>query len=100
MSENYLPNEMMVQFASMMKAAMPTVKTNKNGYEVRTKILEMAQTQAWQNYNSQLGQFKTSISKDGDEIVTRVEMPVIPGTQDVLETAKKFYEFVNNTGGN
>ena len=30
------------QFADMMKAAMPQVKANKNGYEIRTKVLEAA----------------------------------------------------------
>lgn len=30
-------------FADMMKTAMPQVKANKNGYEIRTKVLEMAQ---------------------------------------------------------
>ena len=31
------------EIADMFKAAMPKVTTNKNGYEIRTKVLEMAQ---------------------------------------------------------
>ena len=83
------------QFADMMKAAMPTVKTNKNGYELRTKVLEFAQNNVWQDYHAKLGQFETSVTKDGDEIVTTVEMPQVPGAEQVLETANKFYEFVS-----
>jgi len=40
------------QFAEFMKAAMPTVKPNKNGYEIRTKVLEFAQNQVWQDFQS------------------------------------------------
>ena len=83
------------QFADMMKAAMPTVKPNKNGYEIRTKILEMAQTQAWQDYHAKWGAFETSVAKEGDEVVTKVSMPEVPGADAVLEAAEKFYAFVN-----
>ena len=31
------------EVAEMFKAAMPKITTNKNGYEIRTKVLEMAQ---------------------------------------------------------
>ena len=85
------------QFADMMKAAMPKVQTNKNGYEIRTKVLEFAQNQAWQDYHAKWGQFGTTVKKDGDEVVTEVTMPEVPGADQVLETAQKFYDFV---GGN
>ena len=68
---------------------------NKNGYEIRTKVLEMAQNNIWQDYHAKLGAFETTIKKDGDEIVTKVEMPEVPGTDAVLEAADKFYKFVN-----
>lgn len=85
------------QFAEMMKSAMPQVqKTSKNGFEIRTKVLEFAQTQAWQDYHAKWGQFETTVVKDGDEVVTTVEMPEVPGADAVLETANKFYEFVSN----
>jgi len=83
------------QFAEMMKVAMPQVKTNKNGYEIRTKVLEMAQSQAWQDYHAKFYGYETSIKKDGDEVVTEVKMPEVPGADAVLEAANKFYEFVN-----
>ena len=83
------------EIADMFKQAMPKVTTNKNGYEIRTKVLEMAQNQAWQYYHTKWGQFETSVSKEGDEVVTKVAMPDVPGVDQVLEAAEKFYDFVN-----
>ena len=88
------------QFAETMKSMMPAapvVKANKNGYEIRTKVLEFAQNQTWQDYHAKLGAFETSVTKEGDEVVTKVEMPQVPGTETVLETAQKFYDFVSGT---
>lgn len=83
------------QFAEMMKSAMPQVKANKNGYEIRTKVLEFAQNQAWQDYHAKWGQFETTVKKDGDEVVTEVTMPEVPGAEKVLEAANMFYDFVS-----
>ena len=82
------------EMADFMKSFTPTVKTNKNGYEIRTKILEMAQNEMWNDYHAKFGAWSTSIAKDGEEIVTKVEMPTVPGVSEVLETAEKFYSFV------
>ena len=38
------------EIADMFKQAMPKVNTNKNGYEIRTKVLEMAQNNVWYPY--------------------------------------------------
>ncbi len=67
------------QFADMMKSAMPQVKTNKHGYEIRTKVLEFAQNNVWQDYHAKWGQFETSMNKDGDEVDTEVSMPEVTG---------------------
>jgi hypothetical protein len=83
------------EIADMFKQAMPKVTTNKNGYEIRTKVLEFAQNQAWQDYHAKLGAFQTSVTKEGDEVVTKVEMPEVPGADKVIETANMFYDFVN-----
>jgi len=85
------------QMAEVMKTMMPQVKPNKNGYEIRTKVLEFAQNQVWQDFNAKWGQFETSVSKDGDEVVTKVEMPEVPGADAVLDAANKFYDFVSGT---
>ena len=84
------------QMTEMFKAAMPHVKPNKNGYELRTKVLEFAQSQTWQDYYAKWGQFETKVTKEGDEVVTTVTLPEVPGADAVLETAQKFYDFVSN----
>jgi hypothetical protein len=83
------------EIADMFKAAMPKISTNANGYEIRTKVLEMAQNNVWQDYHAKLGAFETAITKEGDEVVTKVKMPEVPGADQVLDAANKFYEFVN-----
>ena len=35
------------EMADFMKSFTPQIKYNKNGYEIRTKILEMAQNEMW-----------------------------------------------------
>jgi len=83
------------EIADMFKQAMPKVTTNKNGYEIRTKVLEMAQSNVWQDYHAKLGAYETSVTKEGDEVVTKVAMPEVPGVDAVMEAAEKFYAFVN-----
>ena len=83
------------EIADMFKQAMPKVNTNKNGYEIRTKVLEMAQNNVWQDYDAKLGAYQTSVVKEGDEVVTTVKMPDVPGADAVLEAAEMFYDFVN-----
>ena len=83
------------QFAEVMKSAIPQVKTNKNGYEIRTKVLEFAQNNVWQDYHAKWGQYETTVKKDGDEVVTEVTMPEVPGAEKVLEAANMFYDFVS-----
>lgn len=78
-----------------MKQFVPQVTFNKNGYEIRAQVLEMAQQQLWQDYNAKFGAFSTSISKEGDQVVTKVEMPTVPGVDQVVAAAEKFYAFVN-----
>jgi hypothetical protein len=85
------------QFADMMKSVMPQVKANKNGYEIRTKVLEFAQGQVWQDYHAKFTGYEMAVTKEGDEVVTKVEMPTVPGAEAVLETAQKFYDFVSGT---
>jgi len=59
----------------------------------------MAQNNIWNDYHAKLGQFETTVAKDGDEVVTTVTMPEVPGADAVLEAAEKFYEFVNGKPG-
>jgi len=52
--------------ADFMKSFTPQVKYNKNGYEIRTKILEMAQNEMCNDYHTKFGAWSTSIAKDGE----------------------------------
>jgi hypothetical protein len=81
--------------AEQVKAAMPKVNFNANGYEIRTKVLEMAQNQAWQDYHAKFAGYELAVTKEEGEVVTKVAMPTVPGADQVLEAAQKFYAFVN-----
>lgn len=93
MTENI--TKQFTEAAEKVKQFVPQVSFNKNGYEIRAQMLEMAQQQLWQDYQAKWGAFSTSISKDGSDVVTKVEMPTVPGVEQVLEAAEKFYAFVN-----
>lgn len=92
MSNTTTPQDFLNQIAS----AMPQIKTNKNGYEIRAQVLELANQSVWNDYYARLGQYETSITREGSEVVTSVKMPEVPGVSDVLEAAEKFYGFINN----
>jgi hypothetical protein len=82
--------------AEMVKDMMPKVTTNKNGYEIRTKVLELAQGQVWQDYHAKFAGYEMAVTKEGEEVVTKVELPQVPGADAVLDAANKFYAFVNS----
>ena len=85
------------EFTEMFKAAMPKVTHNKNGYEIRTEVLKLASVSVWKDYYAKWDQYSTSITREGDEVVTKVTLPDVPGTEEVLEAADKFYAFINNS---
>jgi hypothetical protein len=76
----------------------PIFTTNKNGYEIRTEVLGLAKDQVWNDYHAKYGAWETTVKKEGDEIVTTVAMPDVPGVSAVLDAAEKMYLFV--TGNN
>ena len=85
------------EVAEMFKAAMPKITTDKNGYEIRTKVLEMAQGNIWNDYHAKFAGWEQTVKRDQDtgEVTMNVQMPDVPGTEAVLEAAEKFYAFVN-----
>ena len=85
------------EMSKMMPAQMPKMKFNKTGYEIRANMLEMAQNQMWQDYHAKFGAWEATVKKEGDEMVTTVEFPESPSTEMILETANKFYDFVNKS---
>jgi len=91
--------EQMQKMAEQFKPQLPEVKFNKNGYEIRTQVLEMAkQFTEFEHSQKWLG-FETSTKRDPQtgQIISKVDMPEIPGVDKVLDTAEKFYDFINNT---
>ena len=85
------------EIADMFKQAMPKVNTNKNGYEIRTKVLEMAQGNVWNDYHTKFAGWEQTVKRDAEtgEVVTTVTLPEVPGADAVMETAERFYDFVN-----
>jgi hypothetical protein len=77
-----------------MKA--PEVKFNKNGYEIRTEILDMAKDIVGQEFSYKWQGWEMSANRDDKGVITtKVGMPEFPGLDKVLETAEKMYSFVN-----
>jgi hypothetical protein len=76
---------------------VPEVKFNKNGYEIRTEILEMAKDLVGQEFSYKFQGWEMSTKRDEKtgQIITKLDMPEFPGLDKVLETAEKMYSFVN-----
>lgn len=79
---------------------LPEVRFNKNGYEIRADILQLAKDMVQTEYLVKFQGWELSAERDAatGELVTRVEMPEFPGLDKVLETAERMYEFVNSAG--
>ena len=78
---------------------LPEVKFNKNGYELRTDILEMAKDVVQKEYQMKFQGWELTAKRDEKtgQLVTTVGMPEFPGLDKILETAEKMYGFVNQT---
>lgn len=76
---------------------MPEVKFNKNGYEIRTDILDMAKGLVSEEFHAKFQGWEMTAARDEktNQIVSTVKMPEFPGLEKVLETAEKMYAFVN-----
>ena len=76
---------------------LPEVKFNKNGYEIRTEILEMAKDIVQAEYSMKFQGWEMTAKRDDKtgQIVNTVAMPEFPGLDKILETAEKMYGFVN-----
>jgi|TARA_R110000851_G_scaffold11354_2_gene39896 hypothetical protein len=84
--------EMMDSFAANFK--FPQMKVGKNGYELRTEVLSLAASSVWQDYHAKIGEYELSVTKKGNEVVTTVNMPTIPGVSEVMTAAAEYYKFV------
>ena len=76
---------------------LPEVKFNKNGYELRTDILEMAKDVVQKEYALKFQGWELTAKRDEKtgQLVTTVGMPEFPGMDKILETAEKMYGYVN-----
>jgi len=81
----------------MSQFETPEVKFNKNGYEIRTDILNMAKNLVQDDFQSKFQGWEMTATRDEKtgHIVSTVTMPAFPGLDKVLETAEKMYAFVN-----
>ncbi len=77
---------------------LPEVKFNKNGYEIRTDILDMAKGLVSEDFHAKFRGWEMTAERDEKtgQFVTKVGMPEFPGLDKVLETAEKMYAFVNS----
>ena len=75
---------------------LPEVKFNKNGYEIRSDILEMAKQLVSEDFQAKYHGWEVTAARDSatGQLVTTVGMPEFPGLDKVLETAEKMYAFV------
>jgi hypothetical protein len=83
---------------SLPEVKAPEVKFNKNGYEIRTEILDMAKDIVGQEFSYKWQGWEMSAARDekSGTVITTVGMPEFPGLDKVLDTAEKMYAFVNN----
>jgi hypothetical protein len=82
-----------------IKDALPKVQFNKNGYEIRTEVLDMAKAFTEFEYSNKWMGWEVSAKRDEKtgQVLNKVDMPKIPGSKEVLETAEEFYKFVTGT---
>jgi hypothetical protein len=78
-------------------AKLPQVQFNKNGYEIRADILDMAKGLISEEFHAKFHGWEMSVQKDEKtgQVVSKVDMPEFPGLDKVLEAAEKMYAFVN-----
>lgn len=90
--------EFMAQMTETMVSAMPKVKPNKNGYEIRTKVLEIAKDMEQFEFHAKFAGWEQTVERDTStgQIITTVKGPEVPSADQVLATAQKFYDFINN----
>jgi hypothetical protein len=76
---------------------MPEIKFNKNGYEIRSDILGLANKLVLEEYKMKFAGWEMTQYRDPEtkQVVAKVDMPEFPGLEKVLETAQKMYDFVN-----
>ena len=84
----------MTDFMKTLTDAMPTVTATSSGYEIRTKILGLAQQQAHRDFEFKIADGVALQSEVNDEGVT-VTTVTYPNAAEVLKIAEQFNAFVS-----
>lgn len=81
----------------MKTPTLPEVKFTKNGYEIRTEVLEMAKDLVTAEFNYKWQGWEVTQERDEKtgRILNKVSVPEFPGISKVLETAETLYGFIN-----
>ena len=84
-----------------IKDALPKVQFNKNGYEIRTEVLDMAKAFTEFEYSNKWMGWEVSAKRDEKtgQVLNKVDMPEIPGSKEVLESASVVYTGSSPTAG-
>ena len=71
---------------------------NKNAYEIRTEILSMAQGFVMQRFEDARNKWENSTDRHPDtgQLLSTVNAPAYPTSDDVLREAEKLYSFVDS----
>jgi hypothetical protein len=82
----------MEDFVAASIAALPKVTPTPTGYELRMRMLELAQTQAFEPINMKMGKYSAETNWEADEIVAKF---TYPGADEVMKIAEQFNDFVS-----
>ena len=71
--------------------------SNKNAYEIRTEILEMAKTFVMDKFANEKANWEQSADRHPESgiILSLKDAPVYPSSKDVLLEAENLYSFVD-----
>jgi len=74
------------------------VSNNKNAYEIRTEILDMARGFVMDRFHSSMQKWENSTDRHPDDgtILSTVDAPQYPSSNEILAEAKKLYSFVDS----
>jgi len=74
---------------------LPEVKFNRNGYEIRTQVLQIANERLHQEFSHKWRGWETVFKVDMSHGRTgKVAIPEYPGVDAVLSAAEQLYKFV------
>ena len=82
----------MTDFVKAFQDAMPKVTPTPTGYELRMRMLELAQNQAFEPINMKMGKYTANAQWEADQIVAKF---TYPGADEVMKIAEQFNDFVS-----